>query len=102
VTEPRPHGPPWPSGSGADVDVSTPFLVVEPGSVRQRGHDADMLEELAEVRAVARHIHRARRHSHHCRGARSAGPQNHSLFCPLTAIGRPALRPSSLIAPASP
>src|ERR1700759_2925636 len=30
------------------------------------------------------------------------GPHHHSVSCPLTAVGRPCPRPSSLIAPASP
>src|SRR6201999_385014 len=30
------------------------------------------------------------------------GPHHHSVSCPLTAVGRPRPRPSSLIAPASP
>ena len=94
-----PHGR---QGLGADVYVTAPFLIVEPGGVGQGGHDADLLEELAQVGAVASPVHRSRCHRTTVVATGLPGPQNHSLFCPLTAVGKPSARPSSLIAPASP
>jgi hypothetical protein len=80
--------------------MAAPFLVVDPGRVRQRGHRLDIGEEPGQSVPVSP----------------PAGPfatamtvvawglpgPHHSLLSALTAVGRPSARPRLLIVAASP
>src|SRR6266699_1683226 len=63
----RPHGCPWMFETGADVDMSAPILVVDPGAVGERGCNAHVQEVLGQIGDgfVARHIYRPRIPRHH-------------------------------------
>ena len=63
----RPHSCPWMFETGADVDMSAPILVVDPGAVGDHGCNAHVQEELGQIGDgfVARHVNRPRIPRHH-------------------------------------
>ena len=70
--------------TGADVDMSAPILVVDPGAVGERGCNAHVQEVLGQIGDgfVARHIYRPRIPRHHRGGVGITGTPE-----PLRVVG---------------
>src|SRR5260370_40884390 len=80
----RPHGCPWMFETGADIDMSAPILVVDPGALGDRPCNAHVQEVLGQVGddLVARHIYRPWIPRHHGGGVGITGTPE-----PLRVVG---------------